>query len=329
MSKAYRQLMADEARAFAGNLPAAFVPRADTPVILAEGPCAWLDQHTERQHQAVTKSLAEVFRGALALAPPIYDSFWVEGLVLHTEGSGEVRLGTNVTTLRRADGTWRCDTWGWTQVEGQTPCPSNVGISYDVEADGTVNANHGQRDIERDARPDFEGASWRTLGAPWTPKSFLERWDYTGASEMDAATVATSIFHAGMAIVTCAFAVCRNVVVEDAAQSPPVARKRARRLGLTEPATTVSRIVLPGGASRSTGARLGAVMGPQALPAHMVRAHPKTYRRRDDGTGGLGRYKAEGTWMWAPQARGSKANGERVPNVTVQVPKDHTETENE
>lgn len=53
------------------------------------------------------------------------------------------------------------------------------------------------------------------------------------------------------------------------------------------------------------------------LPAHLVRAHPKTYKRREEGSGGLGRYRTEGTCLWSPQVRGSKDAGLRTPRVTV------------
>lgn len=65
------------------------------------------------------------------------------------------------------------------------------------------------------------------------------------------------------------------------------------------------------------------LLADQLPPAlHPVRAHPKTFRRNSDGSGGLGRHHLEGTWLWSPHVRGRQEAGERTPRVTVSPPKE-------
>lgn len=298
-----RQLLADVVRSAYPMLMGSHCPDYGTPIVVADDVATWLA--ADKRPGPATTSIMARFDGPLRMAPPMYHEFWVEGTFpAPVEREDGYRIGVFIYTTKSTRGAdvLSVRTWGWIENPFGLQRMDIGGIEYYVDKQGEILAA---------ANGDFNGEKAlevMALIAPWA------RWTKVAPDDSRALM---ALQMAEFAIATCAFAVCRNIKPETVDVPPKVARKRARALGLDEPTLSYSRIVLPGFREWRTASKLAAGAGAQELPGHPVRGHPKTFRRNADGSGGLGRYHAEGTWLWSSQWRGNPEHGERIPLVTV------------
>lgn len=290
-----------------------YIPHPSIPTVVADDVAAWLDAQVGAT--SATMQAAERFSGPLAMAPAMYPVFWVEAACPPGYRLGQLVVTDEILADPLESGRLSVRTFGFIHNRHGVQ-PPYLGLCWTQAADGTVEAFKG-------ALHD-EDIRWTVAFTPWTPNDMVDEMVAAeGIARIDSqrrpdATMA--VCHAEQVIAACAFAICRNLRVEPVAVPERVARKRARKLGIDEP--RVSRLRLPGYQSWRSKAQVAAGAGAQQLPMSLVRAHPKTYRRNPDGTGGLGKHHAEGTWLWQPFVRGSKEAGERIARVTVSPPEE-------
>ena len=296
------------------ELVAEWLPDDNTPIVIADDVAAWIDmQEDQKPGRSLVSLTEELLDGPLRMAPAMYPRFWVESRWAVQSG-GSFRLGQMVDAFPDGDdGAMLVSVVGFVENEHGIHAP-RLGLHYRQEADGTVNVRLPRREDGSDA------SGWLMHPTLWTDED-LPRHMTVGDNEPKWVVESTAaIKHAELVIAACAFAICRNVPTTSETVPPKVARKRTAQLG--RPATTsYSRIRLPGFSGWRTAAKLASGAGSQLPPAlHPVRAHPKTFRRNPDGTGGLGRYHLEGTWLWQPHLRGRSEHGSRIPRVIVSPP---------